>query len=57
MENGAKVATLAIGTCSLSLSTRLVIELSNCYYIHSVGLYDFDDAKTLSKLKLYLTCA
>ena len=36
MENGAKVAALAIRFCSLSLPTRLVIELSNCYYVPSI---------------------
>ena len=36
MENGAKVATLAIEFCSLSLSSRLVMELSNYYYVPSI---------------------
>ena len=36
LGNGAKVATLVIGFCSLSLSTRLVIELSNYYYVPSI---------------------
>ena len=36
MDNRAKVATLAIGFCSLSLPTGLVIELSNCYYVSSI---------------------
>ena len=36
MENGAKVAALAIGSCSLSLPIGLVIELSNCYYVPSI---------------------
>ena len=36
MGNGAKVAALAVGSCSLSLPTGLVIELSNCYYVPSI---------------------
>ena len=36
MGNGAKVAALVVGFCSLSLSTGLVIELSNCYYVLSL---------------------
>ena len=36
MENGAKVAALVVGSYSLSLSTRLVIEVSNCYYVLSI---------------------
>ena len=37
MGNRAKVAALAIGFCSLSFPTRLVIELSNYYYVPSIG--------------------
>ena len=36
MRNRAKVATLAVEFCSLSLPTRLVIELTNCYYVPSI---------------------
>ena len=36
MVNGAKVATLAVGSYSLSLPTGLIIELSNCYYVQSI---------------------
>ena len=36
IENRAKVAALAIGSCSLSLPIGLVIELSNCYYVPSI---------------------
>ena len=36
MGNRAKVAILAIESCSLSLPTGFVIELSNCYYIPSI---------------------
>ena len=35
MENEAKITALAIGFCSLSLSSGLVMELSNYYYISS----------------------
>jgi hypothetical protein len=31
--NGAKVAALAVGTYSLSLPSRLVLELNNCYFV------------------------
>ena len=36
MGSEAKVATLGIGSCSLSLPTGLVIKLSNCYYVSSI---------------------
>ena len=36
MRNGAKIATLAIEFFSLSLPTRLVLELSNCYFILNI---------------------
>ena len=36
MENRAKVAALAIGSCSLSLPTRLVIEFNNFYYVPNI---------------------
>ena len=36
MGTWAKVATLSIGFYSLYLSTGLVIELSNCYYVPSI---------------------
>ena len=35
--NGARVAALAVGTFSLSLPSGLVLELMNCYYVHSVS--------------------
>ena len=35
--NGAKVAVLAIDVYSLSLSSGLVLELNNCYYIPALG--------------------
>jgi hypothetical protein len=31
--NGAKVATISVGTFHLSLSSGLVLKLNNCYYI------------------------
>ena len=36
IKNGAKVAALAIGFCSFSLSIGLIIELSNYYYVPSI---------------------
>ena len=36
MKNGAKVAALFVGYCSLSLPTELVIKLSNCYYVSCI---------------------
>ena len=36
MGNGEKVATLAIGFCSLSFPIGLIIKLSNCYYDPSI---------------------
>ena len=35
--NGARVAALAIGTYYLSLPSRLVLELDNCYYVPSMS--------------------
>jgi hypothetical protein len=32
-NNGAKVAAIAVGTFHLSLPSRLVLKLNNCYYI------------------------
>ena len=34
--NGAKVATLALGTYHLSLPTRLILELENCFYVPTI---------------------
>ena len=34
--NGARVATLAVGTYILTLPTRLVLELEDCYYVPSI---------------------
>ena len=36
MKNGANVAVLVVGTCILSLPMRLVLELSNCYYVSNI---------------------
>ena len=36
MKNRAKVAALAVGSCSLSLPTGLVMELNNCYYVPNI---------------------
>ena len=36
IENGAKVAALGIGSCSLSLPTGLVLELKECLYVSSI---------------------
>ena len=35
--NGARVATLAVGTYYLSLPSRLVLELDNCYYVPAMS--------------------
>jgi len=37
VENGAKVAVLAIGTYSLSLPSGLVLELNNCYFVPTLN--------------------
>ena len=37
VANGAKVAALAIGTYQLSLPSRMVIELNNCYYVPAIN--------------------
>ena len=37
VENGAKVAALAVGTYPLSLPSRLVLELNNCYYVSALN--------------------
>ncbi len=34
--NGAKVAALAVGVYSLTLSSGLVLELENCYYVPTI---------------------
>jgi hypothetical protein len=36
VSNGAKVAAIAVGTYHLSLPSRLVLELNNCYCIPSL---------------------
>ena len=36
MKNGAKVAALAVESCSLSLAIGLIIKLSNCYFVPSI---------------------
>ena len=35
--NGARVAALAIGTYYLTLPSRLVLQLSNCYYVPTMS--------------------
>ena len=35
--NGAKVATLAVGTYCLSLPSGLLLDLNNCYYVPSMN--------------------
>ena len=35
--NGAKVAALAVGTYPLSLPSRLVLELNNCYFVPTLN--------------------
>jgi len=37
VENGAKVATLAVGTYPLSLPSGLVLELNNCYFVPALN--------------------
>jgi hypothetical protein len=37
VSNGAKVAVLAVGTYHLSLPSRLVLELNNCYCIPALS--------------------
>ena len=34
--NGAKVPALAVGTCSLTLPSGLILELNNCYFVPSI---------------------
>ena len=34
--NGAKIATLAVGTYNLSLPTGLILELENCFYVLAI---------------------
>ena len=37
VDNGARVATLVIGTYYLSLPSGLVLELDNCYYVPAMS--------------------
>jgi hypothetical protein len=37
VRNGAKVDVLAVGTYSLSLSSRLVLEFNNYYFIPTLN--------------------
>ena len=57
--NGARVAVLAVGTYYLSLPSRLVLELDNCYYvlamsrnIISISCLDMVDSLLLLRLIL-----
>ena len=48
VANGAKVATLGVGNYCLSLPSRLLLELNNCYYVPAmnrnlISIYALDD--------------
>ena len=37
VRNGAKVVALAVGTSDLTLPSRLVLELNNCYFVPAMS--------------------